>query len=272
MSARRTRRRKPAALKPFWFVGSAVLLVAVVAGYLLVSWPGFRARGVRVTGNAIVPAAEILAQARVDRRHNLWLENAGAMARRIERIPYILTAHVHRTLPASVTIAVTERRPFAVVESGGQSALVDSTLRVLEIDVETSGALPTIALSPPIPLAPAAFLTAPDAVAMRGALVSLRAHDVSVQRLEDDDGDVTAVLSGGVRVLLGDEANADKAIPLVDPILTRFALLGRFVGMLDLRSPTTPVVTERSGRARASRRAKPAARRNLYRPAPRPST
>jgi hypothetical protein len=82
---------------------------------------------------------------------------------------------------------------------------------------------------------------------MRGDLASLHAHDVSVQELDDDAGDVSVVLSSGVRVRLGDESNARTAIPLIEPILTRFALLGRFVKELDLRSPSTPVVTEGFG-------------------------
>lgn len=262
MSARRRRRPKAAGLRPFWFVGSAILLVAIVAGYFIVAWPGFRVRSVRVTGNLVVPTAQILARAQIDRRRNVWLQSAGAMARRIEKIPYILVAHVHRRLPADVTISVTERTPFAVLRSGGQSALVDASMRVLDDDTSNASTLPVISLSTAVPLVPGAFLTQPDAVAMRSALLSLRAHGVSVEELDDDAGDVRAVLSGGVRVLLGDEANANQAIPLVAPILTRFTLLGRYVGTLDLRSPTTPVVTERGAGVRVSRRAKPAARRS----------
>lgn len=261
----RRRRPKAAALKPFWFVGSAVLLVAVVAGYFIVSWPGFRVHAVRVTGNQIVPTAQILAQARIDRRRNIWLQSTGAMARRIELIPYVLTAHVHRGFPADVTIAIVERRPFAVVESAGEEALVDDQMRVLDDDTSGDGTLPTIELSPAVPLAPGRFLTQPSALAMRAALLSLRAHGVNAERIDDDAGDVTAVLSGGVRVLLGDEANAGAAIPLIAPIMTRFTLLGRYVGTLDLRSPSTPVVDERRNGARpvrVSRRAKPAARRS----------
>jgi cell division septal protein FtsQ len=248
-----------------------MLLVAMVAGYALESWPGFRPKHVRVTGNIVVPTSEILAQAHIDRRRNMWLLSAGAMARRIEEIPYVLSAHVHRIPPASITIAITERHPFAVVRSGDESALVDSQLRVLE-SADDAGALPTIVLTPPVALEPGIFLTQPAAATMRSALLSLRAHDVSVEEIDDNNGDVSALLSGGVRVLLGDEANVHAAIPLIEPILTRFALLGRFVQTLDLRSPTTPVATERFGeRATASKRARPR-HRSPCRPGRCPST
>ncbi|HUY42092.1 MAG TPA: FtsQ-type POTRA domain-containing protein [Candidatus Dormibacteraeota bacterium] len=255
MSGRRRRRAPAARLRPFWFVGTAALLVAVAAGYFLMSWPGFRAKHVRVIGNSVVPAQEILARARIEPHGNVWLQNTAAVARRIETIPYVLTARVHRLPPADVTIVVTERRPLAIVQSGGEMATVDLSLRVLETGA-SDAALPVLVVAPGVDLRAGKFVRAPSALALRTALLSLRAHGVSVQRLLDDRGDVDALLPGGVRVLLGDETNVAGAVALVEPILTRFALLGRFVGTLDLRSPTTPVVTERgSARPRAARSA-----------------
>lgn len=271
MSSRRRRRSVARHLRPFWFVAGALLIVAVAAGYAVASWPGFRPKHVRVTGNLLVPTSEILAQARINRGRNMWLLNTGAMAQRIEEIPYVLSASVHRVPPASITIAITERRPFAVVRSGDESALVDSDLRVLQ-GADDAGTLPRIGLAPPVLLEPGVFLTQPAAATLRSALISLRVHDVSVEELDDNSGDVSALLSGDVHVLLGDEANVQAAVPLVAPILARFALLGRTVQTLDLRSPTTPVVTVRAGvRATASKRGR-LRRRNPCRPVPCPLT
>lgn len=238
-------RRKPrASLRPFWFVGTALLAVAVAAGYYASSWPGFDAKHVRVVGNAVVPAREIVAAAEIDPRSNIWLQNAGAMARRVERIPYIFSASVHRRPPAQVTIAVRERHPFAVVSSDGESALVDPQLRVL-VQGEAPQ-LPVLVLRSGVELVPGRFLNAGSgAAALRGVLLALRAHDVEPNELTDTNGDVSAILPGDIQILLGDESTAARATPLIEPILTRFALLGRYVRTLDLRSPTTPVVTER---------------------------
>ncbi len=264
MTVRRSRSRS-SRLRPFWFVGSAAFALAIALGYFAVTWSGFDAKHVRVVGNRVVPSALILARARVDRHENMWLQNTAAMAKRVDAIPYVLRTTVHRLPPSTVTIAVTERQPFAIVRSGNENALVDVHLRVLEDD-PTNVSLSTIVVSPATALVPGRFLTQPGIVAMREALVSLRAHDVNVQVLEDNTDGVTATLAGGVQVLLGDESSIGTAAPLVEPILTRFALLGRFVQTLDLRSPTTPVVTERHGtrKARASKRAR-AAKRNAAR-------
>jgi cell division protein FtsQ len=256
VSGRRRRRSRPgAALRPFWFVGVALLAVVAAGAYFLITWPGFHPKHVRVTGNHLVSTAEILQRAHVARGRNIWLQSAGAIATRVEAIPYVRTVRVHRIPPADVVIAVTERKPFAVVRSGGESALVDDVLRVLQ-PAPASTTLPVIAVNPPVALVPGRFLRQQRVAAMRATLISLREHDLNVIEVDDDQGDVTAVLAGGVRVLLGDQNDVGAAIPLVEPILTRFALLGRFVASIDLRSPSTPVVTERRVPVRVSARAR----------------
>ncbi|HEY9085923.1 MAG TPA: FtsQ-type POTRA domain-containing protein, partial [Candidatus Tyrphobacter sp.] len=181
---------------------------------------------------------------RIDPRRNVWLQNTGAMASRIEEIPYVLTAHVHRQPPGDVTIAIVERRPFALVRSGDEMALIDASLRVLDVGGDANGAMPLLVLEPGIDLAPGRTLRQSSARALLAVTLSLRAHGVAADEVDDEGGDVRVRLPGGARVLLGDETSATKAVPLVEPILTRFALLGREVRVLDLRSPTTPVVTE----------------------------
>lgn len=236
------RRRRRSRLRQFWAVALVVLGIAIVAGYLLARWPGFSPHHVRVIGNRVVPTAEILAHADVDFSGNMWLENTGAMASRVERIPYIRTARIYRRPPATITIAVTERSPFANVRSGAQTVLVDRALRVLGVDEDPT--LPTLTLDATVSLVPAETLQLREARVLRDTLVGLRARGADVTELAIQNGEVTATLQGGVRVLLGDEGSAGLAVPLVEPILTRFALLGRPVTVLDLRSPTTPVVTE----------------------------
>ncbi len=251
------RRRRSSRLRPFWMLFLVALVFAVAIGYFAASWPGFRPKHVRVVGNVVVPTEEILAQARIDPRGNVWLENAGAIARRVDEIPYVRSAHVRRQPPGDVTITIVERRPFAVVRSGAEGALVDPSLRVLETGGDAGGALPLLVLEPGIDFVPGRFLMQSSARALRETLLALRTDGVDVSELDDESGDVSALLPGDVRVLLGDEAAATKAAPLVEPILTRFALLGRSVQVLDLRSPTTPVVTARASESGPAPRRSP---------------
>ncbi len=259
MSTRRRSRRHSSALRPFWFVGSAALLAAVIAGYFAITWPGFALKHLRVTGNRIVSTSEIVERAQVKRNANVWLQNTGAIARRVAAIPYILSVRVTRVPPADIVITVRERHPLAVLRSGGKSALVDRALRVLQAEPFEPTSLPVFVLKPAVALRPGEFLTQQRIVAMRTALLSLRVHGVAATEIENDGGDVSAKLGNGVHLLLGDEANVTAATPLVEPILTRFALLGRFAATIDLRSPSTPVVTERRNPVRSRAKAKTSA-------------
>jgi cell division septal protein FtsQ len=236
-----TRRKKVSRLRPFWMVAAVGLLVVTSLGYVAARWPGFRLHRLTVVGNAVVPTSEIVADARINRDANIWFQNTGAMARRIAAIPYIENASVHRFPPGSITIVVTERRPFANVRSGARSAVIDRSLRVLELGA--SKALPTFVVEAGLALVPGSTLEASGTARLRDAYLALAAQGIDATSLYEKSGDTSALLTGGVHVLLGDESDLGKAVPLVEPILARFTLLGRRVRVLDLRAPETPVVT-----------------------------
>jgi cell division protein FtsQ len=223
-------------------VSIVVAIAVAAAGYAAAGWPGFRPHEIRVIGNVVVPSSEILARAEIDPRSNIWLQNTGAAARRIAEIPYVLKASVHRRLPAVVTIFVSERTPFANVRAAGGSGVVDETLRVLQTGALTG--LPTIRLADDAALIPGTVLQETSTRAMRDVLAAMHDRGLNATEVEDVDGDVRARLAGGVIVLLGDQEQAKDSVALVQPILARFAALGRPVRILDLRSPQTPVATE----------------------------
>ncbi len=51
--------------------------------------------------------------------------DAGAAKARIEALPWVERVSITRVLPDGLDVAVTERRPFAVLQLGGRSAIVD---------------------------------------------------------------------------------------------------------------------------------------------------
>ncbi|MGZ3530431.1 MAG: cell division protein FtsQ/DivIB [Vulcanimicrobiaceae bacterium] len=246
--AKPARRKKSAAsrLRPFWILIVLLLVVAGAGGYYAASWPGFYPRHVRVVGNTVVSSSEILSRAAIAQSQNVWLQNAGAAAGRIEAIPYIATARVHRMLPADVTIDVTERKPYAVVRSGEERALVDRSLRVLSTG-EVQGALPIFALRNRAQLQPGAFLKDSVLQHLRDDYDALLAGHVIVTRLAYDRfDDLDAATHDGVSILFGDDTDLEKKIPLVDPILSQVARRGRAIRAIDLRAPATPVVVYRT--------------------------
>jgi cell division septal protein FtsQ len=244
------RRKKSAAskLSRFWILALVVIVIAAVGGYFAATWSGFNPSKIAVTGNdAMVPTAQVLAAADIDPDRNVWLQNTHAAAARVEALAYVATAQVHRLFPARVTIAITERVPWAVVGTYRTTkgrAIVDADLRVLAVaadDVPSS--MPTIETNRPVALTVAAFVHDPQVTAMRDDLGALRAAHVDAVDLRYDTYESLIVkLRDGPTVLLGDDGeDLQKKIALIGPIRAQLAK-GKPIVAIDLRAPNTPVV------------------------------
>jgi cell division protein FtsQ len=243
------RRRSPSAaarLRPFWIVGILAACAALAGAYYLATWPALRPQKIVVTGNRVVRRAEIVGAARVSRTQNLWLQNTGAMVARIERIPDVDVAIVRRIPPATLSIAVTERLPYAIVGNGSEHVVVDRTLRVLQPGAEGERSLPVL-------VAPGAVLPSPghaiDDAALRalrddGEALAAAGIDPALLR-HDRFGGLTVTLRGGIRVLFGDENDLTEKARLVNPILHQLAAKASRITAIDLRAPSTPVVDYR---------------------------
>ncbi|MDQ6823229.1 MAG: FtsQ-type POTRA domain-containing protein [Candidatus Eremiobacteraeota bacterium] len=231
-------------VRPFWIPILFLLGAAAGAGYYGATWPGLYPKHVALSGNRVVPASEIFSKAAILPHQNIWLQNARAASARIERIPYILNASIHRTPPANVRIVVSERMPFANVQTGQQTLLVDRAMRVLEIQGRAD--LPVFRLKGVPEVQPGTFLRDAHAARLRGDYDALFAGHVIVTQMQFDRFDDLAVaLRGGTKVLLGDDRDLAKKIPLVGPILAQVARAGRPIAAIDLRAPATPVVVYR---------------------------
>jgi len=247
MSKRVQRKKKsPAlALRPFWFAICVIAIAAALGGYYAATWPGFFPKRIVVSGNRTVPSQEIAQRAHIAADANVWLLNTGAARRRIEAIPYINEAWIHRSLPANVRIDVTERSPYAVLESSSQTVLIDRDLRVLQ-QLDRSVTLPKF-------IVPAANVPAEGAFIKAGAVQRLRddydvltqAHVIVRSLSYDKFGDLLATMPTGVRLLLGDDTDLQKKAALIPPILSQVAAGGRRIAAVDLRAPKTPVVEYR---------------------------
>ena len=243
-AARRRRRKSPAAqIRPFWILIVAVLAVAAAGSYAFVKWPGLFPKSIVVSGERIVSRDEVLAKAQIDMHRNLWLQSPRAMEARIERIPYIATAAVHRIPPANVVIDVTERTPFAIVTSNGSSALVDHDLRVLQNDDGTHS-FPRININRDIALTPGSFISEAGVRQLRNDDDTLvAAHVIPAELSFDKYGELVLTMHDGIHVLLGDDDDDfQKKIRLIDPILAQLSRSQRPIQAIDLRAPNTPVV------------------------------
>ncbi|HET7812776.1 MAG TPA: FtsQ-type POTRA domain-containing protein [Candidatus Baltobacteraceae bacterium] len=237
----RKKRSAAARLRPFWFLLLVVAALAVAGGYYGATWSGFQPKGVKVSGNKTVSTAEILSRAQISLHDNVWLQNMRAASARVRAIPYIADVWIHRAPPANVSIVVTERKPAAIVESNGAAVLVDDTLRVLQ-PAQANEALPVVVSNAPAP-APGATFRDEATRKLFADQTLLAAQHVIVRRVQFDKyDDLVADMSGGVKLLLGDDSDLAEKSRMVAPILSQVAAKGRRIDAIDLRAPKTPVV------------------------------
>jgi cell division protein FtsQ len=227
------RRATPAQrLRPFWFLSVIVIALLAVGGYWFSLSHLFYPHTIDVSGNRIVSKDAIVQAAQIDLNRNMWLQNTHAMVERIEAIPYIKTAAIHRRLPDALAIVVTERVPFALLESNGTVVTIDRTLRVLSSGAPEGQHLPTI-------VAPTRDVESTLAAAEE---IALQTNLQPVLFREDAYGGVVMTLRGGVRILFGDPDTVDDKVQMIVPILEKVDRGNRKVAAIDLRAMTTPVV------------------------------
>ena len=222
--------------------GTGTVLAVVV---LHLSW--FRVSHIEVRGAARSGVAGVEAAARVGLHHPLLSVDTSAVARRVERLPWVADARVAKSWPSGLVVTVVERSPAAEVADGARWALVDGTGRVLAVDGARLQGLVTLAWNGQVP-APGGRLPARSRgpLAVAAALRSLARPGPGVPAPVVS---VAAEAGGGVAVDLSDGAVVDLGTPAdLTAKLTSLATLESEVDLsgvktIDLRVPGQPVLT-----------------------------
>lgn len=224
-----------------------VFAAAVTLGALGVAatWPGFDPKHIAVKGNHQVGSGEILAHAAINPRLSIWLQNTRAIEARVASIPYIAQAAVHRIPPASIVIVVTERAPFATLQSGDDVAVVDRNMRVLTLDM-LDEPLPVFVIDPGASLEPGAFVRTHQALELRDADDAVTARGIVPAQLSIDRyGGLVVTMRGGLRLLFGSENDLSGKLRLAQAILAQVVGHQSRVAAVDLRAPAAPVLVYR---------------------------
>ena len=140
-------------------LAGTALLVAV---WFLLHTPLFGARSVTVTGNVHESATQVIDQAGLAGAPPLLDVDAGAVAARLDRLPWVRSASVGVSWPDGVRIRITEEVPrFAVSEPGGHWATLSADGRVLAVTVAREDGLLLLSVPKP-PGVPGSVLPARD--------------------------------------------------------------------------------------------------------------
>ena len=121
--ADRSARRKAWAKRAGW--GAVVLAPLALLGWVLLASPLLAVRSVAVSGTQLVTSAQVRAAADVSLGTPLARVDAGAIARRLERLPAVDEVRVHRAWPRTLKLTVVERRAVAALIDKKGVTLVD---------------------------------------------------------------------------------------------------------------------------------------------------
>ena len=243
-AARRRKTTVVSRVKPFWIFAIVLFGLTAWGGARLAQSEWFRVTRVSIDVPLASPVSRdaVRAAAGISRDTNIWLIDTRALARRIESIPYVDRAEIHRgQFPKPfVELAITVRRPSACVRAGGRDVTIDASARVLQSGC-AGAALPRIDAGKAVVPAPGGGIADPEVGRLLADARTLADANVAVRRLGRDRwGGLEAVDATGVVLEFGTDDDLTKKAVLVEPV--RKGVANRSIRAIDLRAPGTPIV------------------------------
>ena len=234
-------------LRPYWVVGVVIAVTATIAIAVGINNPAFRVKKLTVTGLSRVAKSDVLAHAALDPAANVWFLNTRGMEARIESIPYVETATVHRVPLAEVTIAIEERTASACVrDTSGRDLTIDRENRVLD-EVCSDPKLVAYTLRGPLDERAGTYVRDRELSELEsdgGTLATKGPHFRAFSH--DRYGELVAMMPSGISVQFGDGDDLQSKDRMIDPILAQLGPRATEVKSVDLRAPATPVVEYRA--------------------------
>lgn len=129
----RTGRGEQKAISPPRFIGLLFLLVIVIAALLFINSVYFTVGNVVVEGNKYLAKEEVYRIAGIPEYINIFRLNISEIQSRLTSDLRVASVEVSRQLPATIVIAVTERKPIAYLSSNYGFVEVDKQGIVLAV-------------------------------------------------------------------------------------------------------------------------------------------
>lgn len=236
--------------RPRWraWLGVSVLLAFTVGG---LGWLAVRSslldlETVEVHGTRRVRPDDVRRATRTEPGEPLLLVDRGAVAERVERIPWVREADVGWSLPGTLVVRVLERAPAAWIALGGDGAshgiaLLDRSGRVLELRDAAPPSLPEIRQEGDVPEPGRTTEEFADALTIASAVPdALRGRVVAIERAADG---FELGVEGAEVVRFGPATDVTRKWVALEAVLEELA--GQSVYLVDVRLPSAPAVRER---------------------------
>jgi cell division protein FtsQ len=231
--ARRARRRRLRTALP-WLITLLVLVVAGSGAAVVYETALFGVGTVKVVG---FDAAQVRLAAAVPHGTPLARVDLGAVARRVESYPPVLTATVHRSWPRTLVVDVTPRVAVAVVEFPGSYGLIDAHGVVFAQvkDRSAAGGRPLVELPQPHP----DDLTTRSALSVLASLNAML-RDRLVAVVAEAPARIRLELTGALVVVWGDATDNAAKVKVATQMLS--APGGAGGSTLDVSAPNVVAV------------------------------
>jgi cell division protein FtsQ len=213
------------------------VLSAIGLAFLVVTSPVLDVDHIPVVGAQHVTGAQVRAAAAVHRHDHLLFADTGAIARRVEQIPWVEHASVQRDLPGTLKITVTEYTPAAFVRvATGGVVLVAANGHVIAhanaapahtVEVRGVRQAPGVGqlLSPPDAAGLAARL--PDALGQQVAAIDVSGSGVAL------------VLASGRQIRLGSADDLDAKAASAQAVMAHLG--AQCFTYIDVSTPNRPL-------------------------------
>lgn len=211
----RARRRRIRAAAP-WGAGAAVVVLLAGVFFVATQTSLMGVDLIRVTGVSILDPDDVRAAAQIPDGTPLARVDTALVARRVGALAPVATVDVGRSWPNTLTIAVVERTPAAVVQQEDRFGLMDGTGVVYLTVGDRPAGLPLIQVADP----------GPDNPETKAALAVLR--DLTPQLREqlaklivEAPARIRLELAKGRTIVWGDASQSDLKARVATALLAR---------------------------------------------------
>jgi cell division protein FtsQ len=213
-------------------------VIAAGVAFLVIESPFLDVDRVAVSGAHSLTADEIRTAARVHLHDALLFVDTGAVARRVEQLPWVEHASVTRQWPGTVRVAVTEYQPVAWARDGNRVVLFAPNGRAIARVSKVPSGLTEVRGVRVLP-ADGELLSPPEATRVVAQLPPQLAALVSAVDVSGDGFALVLQHGGAIRLGNPDDLDAKAAAALA---VLQSHTVGACFQYLDVSTPDTPVL------------------------------
>ena len=121
-----------------------LLAIGVELVFVLLTSPMFAVKKVEVVGNQTISDSQVVRTLKLPKNANIFRVNEDSVLCEVRRDPVVREAALHRKIPCTLIVSISERKPHFVLDSSGSLYEVDYSGVPFRLDKVVKGKLPMI--------------------------------------------------------------------------------------------------------------------------------